>query len=149
MCGPAGSGKSTVARGLEAEGFVRLSIDEEAWDRGYRAQPLPASVAEAIERGLRTTLVGLVEAGSDVVVDFSFWSRRMRAAYRALLRPLGVTPEIVYLATPREVVLRRIRERRGDDPNAVRLPPDVAMAYADAFEPPTPDEGPLTVIRTE
>lgn len=29
MCGPAGSGKSTYARRLEAQGMVRLSIDHE------------------------------------------------------------------------------------------------------------------------
>ena len=31
MCGPAGSGKSTYARGLEARGYVRVSFDGEAW----------------------------------------------------------------------------------------------------------------------
>ena len=33
MCGVAGSGKTTYAQRLEAEGYVRLSIDEEIWQR--------------------------------------------------------------------------------------------------------------------
>jgi cytidylate kinase len=37
MCGPAGSGKSTVARTLELEGYERLSVDTVAWDRGIAA----------------------------------------------------------------------------------------------------------------
>lgn len=32
-CGVAGSGKSTFARFLETEGFVRLSVDQEVWAR--------------------------------------------------------------------------------------------------------------------
>ena len=37
MCGPAGAGKSTIARRLQAAGAVRLSLDEEAWERGEHA----------------------------------------------------------------------------------------------------------------
>lgn len=37
MCGPAGSGKSTVARRLEGKGMVRLSFDVAAWQAGLRA----------------------------------------------------------------------------------------------------------------
>lgn len=40
MCGPAGSGESTVARLLEAQGRTRLSYDQEAWNRGLRVMPL-------------------------------------------------------------------------------------------------------------
>ncbi len=29
MCGVAGSGKTTYAQGLEAQGYTRLSVDEE------------------------------------------------------------------------------------------------------------------------
>ncbi len=41
------------------------------------------------------------------MLDFSFWSRRMREDYRRLLEPTGVVPEIVYLATDRATVLER------------------------------------------
>ncbi|GAA1082893.1 AAA family ATPase [Nocardiopsis composta] len=147
MCGPAGSGKTTVARRLEADGYVRLSIDEEAWNRGWRRQPLPGDVAAAIEEDLRRRLVGLVSAGADVVVDYSFWSRRTRDGYRRLLAPFGVVPVLVHLATPREVALDRIRGRTGGDANAVRLTDETASCYHDSFEPPSPGEGPVVVLR--
>ncbi|WP_017594750.1 AAA family ATPase [Nocardiopsis potens] len=147
MCGPAGSGKTTVARRLEAGGHVRLSIDEEAWNRGWRRQPLPDGVAAAIEDDLRRRLIGLVSAGADVVLDYSFWSRRMRDRYRRLLAPLGVVPVLVHLATPRETALDRIRRRDGGDANAVRLGDEVAAGYHDSFEPPEPGEGPVAVVR--
>ncbi|MFJ3490651.1 AAA family ATPase [Leifsonia aquatica] len=148
MCGPAGSGKSTVARRLEAGGMVRLSFDQEAWSRGIRSMPLAPEVHEEIENELRHTLVELIAAGADVVLDFSFWSRQVREEYRKLLRPLGVEPETIYLATPRNVALERLRARalaHGDD---FGLNEQLAAEYFDHFEPPTSDEGPLTVVQT-
>jgi len=147
MCGPAGSGKSTVARKLEATGMTRLSFDREAWRRGIHVMPLPAEVHEEIERELRARLVELVTAGADVVLDFSFWSRRSRLAYRALLGPLGVVPETIYLATPRAVALERLQKRSHEHADDYALAADLAAEYFDHFEPPTADEGPLTVLR--
>jgi predicted kinase len=146
MCGPAGSGKSTVARRLEAQGMVRLSFDQEAWRRGIQAMPLPAEVHDEIERELRARLMELVAAGVDVVLDFSFWSKRARLEYRDLLRPIGVVPETIYIATPRAVALERMRARGHEHGDDYALPDDVAAEYFDHFEPPTADEGPLTIL---
>jgi predicted kinase len=146
MCGPAGSGKSTVARQYERQGMTRLSFDREAWSRGIATMPLPDDVHREIEATLRARLVDLVQAGSDVVLDFSFWSRRMRDDYRELLRPLGVVPETVYLATDRATVLQRIGHRAAGHGDDFRLSTELAAAYFDHFEVPTTDEGPLTVM---
>jgi hypothetical protein len=78
MCGPSGSGKSTYAQRFESEGMVRLSFDVEMWRRGISTVPLPQDVRDEIEAGLRARLLELVAEGTDVVLDFSFWSRRMR-----------------------------------------------------------------------
>lgn len=146
MCGPAGSGKSTVATAMESSSMVRLSFDQAAWERGIRTMPLPAPIHREIERELRDRLRTLVAAGVDVVLDFSFWSRAMRDDYRALVRELGVEPETIYVTTERAVALDRIHRRgmaHGDD---FALDPDLAARYFDAFEPPSADEGPLTVV---
>ncbi len=147
MCGPAGSGKSTYARRLEQQGMVRLSFDGEAWERGIHSMPLPPVVQEQIEADLRDRLLALVAEGADVVLDFSFWSRRMREDYRRLLAPAGVVPETIYLATDRETVLERVRARRLSHPDDYRLDEELAARYFDHFEAPAPDEGPLTVVR--
>jgi len=147
MCGPAGSGKSTYARHLESEGMVRLSFDGEMWRRGITEVPLPPELRDEIEAGLRSQLLELVAAGTDVVLDFSFWSRRMRDDYRALLAPTGVVPETVYLATDRVTVLERVRARRGAHPDDFVLTEELAAQYFDHFEPPSPEEGPLQVVR--
>jgi predicted kinase len=146
MCGPAGSGKSTVARQYERRGMVRLSFDQEAWSRGITTMPLPDDVHRDIERVLRARLADLVRAGSDVVLDFSFWSRRMRDDYREFLRPLGVVPETVYLATDRATVLERIAARAARGGDDFELSTELAAFYFDHFEPPVAAEGPLTVV---
>jgi predicted kinase len=147
MCGPAGSGKSTVAREYERRGMVRLSFDQEAWARGITAMPLPDEVRSDIEAVLRARLTELVRAGTDVVLDFSFWSRRMRDEYREFLRPLGVLPETVYLATDRATVFKRIAARAARDGDDFELSTELAARYFDQFEVPDATEGPLTIVR--
>lgn len=147
MCGPAGSGKSSYARRLEADGMVRLSFDVETWARGYTVDnPAPRPVLRQIEAELQQRLLGLVTGGEDVVLDFSFATRAIRDAYRELLAPVGVVPETVFMATDRDTVLQRVRDRRDEHADDLHLDDDLVLRYFDAFEMPTPDEGPLTVV---
>ena len=126
--------------------MVRLSFDEAAWQMGLRTMPLEAETHREIEAALQTRLIELVHSGSDVVLDFSFWSLKMREEYRRLLRPLGVEPETLYISTPREVALERIRARAAGHANDFRLSEELAAKYFDHFEVPTAEEGPLEVI---
>jgi hypothetical protein len=127
--------------------MVRLSFDVEMWRRGISMVPLRPEVRDDIEVALRARLLELVAAGTDVVLDFSFWSRRMRDDYRELLERTAVIPETIYLATDRDTVLERLRARAGGHSDDYVLPEELAAQYFDHFEPPTADEGPLTVIR--
>jgi hypothetical protein len=110
--------------------------------------PLPDSIEAEIDADLRSRLIELVSADQDVVLDFSFWSRDMRERWRALLAPLGVLPETIYVSTNRDTALARVRARNGSGQDDFRLTEDVALRHFDGFEPPTSDEGPLTVIST-
>jgi predicted kinase len=127
--------------------MTRLSFDQEAWSRGITTMPVPQNVHRDIGHTLRARLVDLVQAGSDVVLDFSFWSRRMRDEYRELLRPLGVVPETVYLATDRATALERIGARAAGDGDDFKISAELAAFYFDHFEVPTAAEGPLTVMK--
>lgn len=73
-CAVAGSGKTTLARRLEAGGYVRLSIDQVIWHRfGAHGVDYPAQRYEelsAIARDVvRRRLVELVAERVDVVLD--------------------------------------------------------------------------------
>lgn len=146
MCGPSGAGKTTYARRLEAEGMVRLSFDAGIWARGITGGEVPEEVREEIRTELRTELLRLLDEGRDVVLDFSFWSRAMREEWRALLAEHHVVPETIYLATDRDTVLARVAQRRTDHADDFPVGLDTAASYVDRFEPPVPEEGPLTIV---
>ncbi|WP_420112235.1 nucleotidyltransferase domain-containing protein [Pseudactinotalea sp.] len=145
-CGPAGAGKSTYAKSLEQQGFTRLSFDESAWARGLRHHPLPDADGAALHADLQRRLLELVTAGDDVVVDSAFVTPESRQIYRDLLAPLGVEPVVHLLHTPRELVLQRLRERRGEHPHDVVVPIDRATSYYDDFPTPTLVEGPMLIV---
>jgi len=147
VCGPAGSGKSTHARRYAGAGYTVVSVDELAWEAGNAAaHPLPPDVATAVAHALRARVEDLLAAGRDVVVDSSFWSRAARDEYRALGARHGARTVVVHVDTPRDVALARVAARRAAHPHDVVLAPDVAAAYHDGFEVPTPDEGEVEVV---
>lgn len=90
-CGLAGAGKSTYARGLEDKGFVRLSIDAEAWRGSHTKHPLPVEVSARIASRQREELVAALSVGQDVVVDYSFHARSTRDEFRAIARACGAS----------------------------------------------------------
>jgi thymidylate kinase len=73
------------------------------------------------------------------------WAHQVRDQWRAQLR---VIPETIYVSTDRDTALARVRARDGSDRDDFRLNEDVARRYFDGFEPPTADEGRLTVVAT-
>ena len=149
MCGHAGSGKSTLAHRLENEGYVLLSFDAVAWRWGYRTHPFADEAAREVTKQLQRRLTELVTGGSRAVVDTSFWTKASRDEYRDILAPLGVEPVVYYMLTPREISLERLQRRQNTGPNDIVVPADRAIAYMEGFQVPTPDEGPMRVIRSE
>jgi GrpB-like predicted nucleotidyltransferase (UPF0157 family) len=121
-------------------------MDVEFWRLGI-VSPIPMEQHDRVEADLKVRLLGLLAAGRDVVLDFSFWSRAMREDYRALLAPLGIIPTTLYFEVDRETIMERLRTRRGLHADDMVLSEELAASHFDRFEPPTPEEGPLTVIR--
>ena len=146
MCGPGGAGKTTYAKGLERKGWTRLSFEVEFWDRGMTTMPSAEVVAE-VATELKARLLRHVAAGNDVVLDFGFWFRRQRDQFRALLAPEDIVPETVYIATSLETILSRVGDRHGRQADDWPLTEQTATEYFERFEPPTPEEGPLEVVR--
>lgn len=140
-CGVAGSGKSTYARALAEQGWLRLSIDVEAHGRGLTEHPLPDDVTAEIVAQQRDQLATALRDGRDVVVDYSFWSRARRDEYRTLGSASGADVEIVWFDVPRAELRRRLRLRDTQSgPDAVHVPDDLLDRYLAGFEPPAPDE---------
>ncbi len=147
LSGPTATGKTTMARALEAAGAVRLSMDEAQWDAGYRGAFAPDDLLERLEADLMARMAGAVAAGSPVVVDLSLTTRAVRDAWRRAAEEAGASVDLVVLTAPIDVLWHRIRERAGrDDPNAFVLDREALEAYVASVEPPHPDERARVVV---
>ena len=148
LCGPAGAGKTTHARGLERLGALRLSMDEAVWHDGWRDHEPPIERLHELHRGLQQQLIAAVRSGRDVVVDLSLASLAVRDEWRTVAAAAGADVHLVVLTAPLEVLQRRVAARSGKGhANAVRLSPQQLRDYLAGFDWPDDDERP-TVIDT-
>lgn len=148
LVGLTGSGKTTLARRLEAErGLERLSVDEEVFRRhgrygvDYPHQTYPEKERPVIA-GLQERLGQLLREGRDAVVDAGLWRRAEREHWRALAQAAGGRAVVVHLDVPPAELARRLEERnRREDANALRVTPGALQDFIARFEPPTSAEG--------
>jgi predicted kinase len=115
LCGPAGSGKTTHAEGLVAEGAMKLSIDESMAKHGTAGEDYPVEEYPALEQEVlrenRELLVGAVAVGKSVVLDYGFGRRQQRDNNKALIEGSGGRWRLLYFAMSRDELWRRVRVR--------------------------------------
>ncbi|MEY9931855.1 putative kinase [Catenulispora sp. GP43] len=142
LAGLTGSGKTTYARRLEAEGALRLSVDEEVFARhgrhgiDYPEQEYPQREAPVL-RDIERRLAEAVRAGRSVVLDYGLWLRTERDAYKKLVQDAGGRWRLIYLKVERAELLRRLTERNArEDANALTVTPAMLDAFFARFEEP-------------
>lgn len=148
-CGLAGSGKSTYAKSLEAQGWLRFSIDTEAWKLGHTSHPLPKEIRDGIVARQRIQLGQALSSGRNVVVDYAFYTRAMRDEYRDLGRVHGADIEVACFQVPRDELVRRLteREKRSPGPDDVLVTEALLDRFIAGFEWPTLDETDVRYIK--
>jgi bifunctional polynucleotide phosphatase/kinase len=117
MVGFPGSGKSTIARGLDA---TIISGDD------LKTAPKMIKAAEA---ALKTA------PGQSIVFDATNATKARRAEYVAFARRHNLPAQCIHVATPIEVALERNKLREKPVPNIA------LYLYRKKFEEPTADEG--------
>ena len=139
LVGLPGSGKTTRAKEIEAAGAFRLSPDE--WMARIVGDGYDAERREAVHAVQWEIAQRLLTLGVDVVLEFGFFRRSERDAFRDGGLTLGANVRTEFLEAPRDELLRRLSLRNAD------LPPDtfpVSEEHLDLciswFEPPTADE---------
>ncbi|WP_127125315.1 ATP-binding protein [Georgenia sp. SYP-B2076] len=141
-CGPSGSGKTTFAMRLVAEGYVRLSFDEEVRRRfGRYGTDVPVEryqeLNDLVEPTLKEHLATLVGQGRNVVLDLAFWRRADRDEYKALIETAGGRWRLVYFAIDPGVLHRRVAERRSrGDADAFPVTSELLDRFIATFEVP-------------
>jgi predicted kinase len=145
LCGMTGSGKTTLARTLEAEvTIVRFTIDEwmiELFGHHMSRELLDARLA-TLRRLIWGTAERLLALGIHVVLDEGFWRAdgRAEAARRAVAA--GGEPVLVYLAVPLSVLEERLERRNAQLPGGTyEITPEMLASFHAGFETPTADEG--------
>lgn len=140
FCGLPGSGKTTLARRLEAAGAgVRLCTDE--WQAALGVPHSDLELHEALQRTLYDHALRLLSQGVDVVLEDGLWMAAERAEKLADARARGARVVLHVLEVPLPELERRLAERdRRGDPTTHPVPPSCLQWAAGLFEPPTPQE---------
>jgi predicted kinase len=145
LCGPSGTGKSTVARALrDVLGFEIVSSDQE---RKRLAGIAPATRVEArygegiysedirreVYRSLIKSAAKILSTGKGVIIDATFRHRNQRA--QVAEAKLGVGPFYVECRADQGEVMRRLLERahRADEVSDATV--EIYLAQLKDFEP--------------
>jgi len=114
MVGLPCSGKTTLARRLEYQhSALRLTLDE--WHLRLFGQD-----AEDPEHNSRHRIIETLQwdvarralaLGTNVILDFGFWTREEREDYRSQAKQLGASSEVHFLDVPDDELLRRLAQR--------------------------------------
>lgn len=140
VCGLPGSGKTTLAKRLEAEhNALRLTADEwmarivgDGYDEARRA------AVEAVQWELAQRVLAL---GVSVILESGFWSRAERLRFRATAAELGVESRLFFLDVSRDELASRIATRNETLPaDTFRIDVPDLDEWIKMFEPPTADE---------
>ena len=141
-CGLPASGKTTLAKQIEARGALRLTTDEWLHDilpGGTRAEH--DAIRPAVDRLQWQTAMRALELGIDVIIDWGIWTREERDFYREAARATGARVVLCVLDPPFEEVQRRLTLRNADRPPGVFYITSADMDRGARFwEPPTPEE---------
>lgn len=146
-----GAGKTTFSKRLEQElPAVRFSPDE--WMVTLYGHDPPA---EHFEDYLNRVFVithdtwrKVTRAGVDVVLDFGFWSRRLRDETRGMAAELGATTRIYALRCAEETARRRCLARNLDLGGSLFIAPETFDVLRARFQPLAADEA-HEVVTTE
>lgn len=136
VCGLPGSGKTTLARQLEAS-LPALRISADDWMDGLSIN-LHAEEQRAKIETLQWQLTKrLLTLGQSVIVEWGTWGKWERDILRTKARALGARVELHYLSAPPEELFARIQQRSREDPP---IKWEDVHKWSQIFEPPTPAE---------
>lgn len=117
LFGRLGAGKTTLARRLERDGAVRLSLDEFTIAASGSQTEADQAAVERMVAQLMRVWPPIVAAGVDVVLDLAFWKRAHRDQVRQIAREAGAEVELVWIDCDTAERKRRCIERSKDHEN--------------------------------
>ncbi len=144
VCGLPGSGKTTLAKQIEAERqAIRFSPDE--WIEAILADPLDKverdRLRDPVENLQWEIAQGHLQKGLTVILENGFWAEEERSAYALLAVESGARVELYYLEASQDLLWQRILKRNEELENKTFAMTREEVEYGwRLFQPPTPDE---------
>ena len=140
IVGLPGAGKTTHARELETTASaLRLTPDE--WQIALFDDQNPPDKRDLVEGKLIQIGMRTAELGTNVVLDFGFWSKDERSALRWIAGAVGAQSRVVYLPIDQEEQRRRVTTRFGTSPGRTFRMSDVELEqWRGQFQAPDEDE---------
>jgi predicted kinase len=144
ICGLPGSGKTTLAREIEASRpALRLCPDD--WIATLLADPMDTAELDRLRQPVETIQWELARRaltlGVDVVLEFGFWSREERSYFRSQAEALGARVELRYLEVSRAELWARLSRRNANLPQGTFAVSEAQLdLWSSWFQAPTPDE---------
>lgn len=152
--GSPGSGKSTLAKAVVAAfpSFTRVSIDQIIFSRhglyGVDYPPEKYDEYQTEADGVYEALFRqLLREGKDIMLDRSFYAKEDRDDFKAQIEQAGGRWVLVYFRADKEVLWKRICERRSCGINAdsaLEITEELLDAYVEGFDVPD-GEGELVI----
>ncbi|MFF8618149.1 AAA family ATPase [Streptomyces sp. NPDC015350] len=148
MAGLPGAGKTTLARKLEQQGFLRLCPDERVWRKhGHYGRDFPRGQYKVRERPILAEIAielhAALGAGRDVVLDHGLWTSNERQEWIRVGRDAGAVVTLVHLPGKVDALWDRLKQRNEstfNDPNSMYFSRDDLERHASRFTVPGADE---------
>jgi len=138
------AGKTTLAKRIEQEQLcLRLTPDEwieRIFGADVNRDQLDAA-RDPMEAMLWEVAARVLQMGGDVILDFGFWTRAERNAFRERAVKLGARCVIHFPQVSETELLARLRKRNAELPSGCfRIDEEQLRSWARLFEAPTDDE---------
>jgi len=149
-----GAGKTTLTKSIlkAFPSFNRISIDAIIGRRhGIYNADYPPSEHQAHQdeacKIYEAECRSLLQEKKDIVLERSFYAKEDREEYKRLVEEAGGRWILVYLKADRDLLWKRICERRADGINAdcaLDISPELLDQYVEGFEAPV-NEGEIVI----
>ena len=148
ICGFMGFGKTTFAKELaHTLPAVRLTHDEFMVDLYGRNMPYTEfhTNYQRVDEMLWKLAEKIINAGTDVIMDYGFWSRKTRSKVQQ--RAKNLTPDVVWhqLVCDIDTAKARVLKRTDEQADELFIDESCFNEKLKQYEPITPDEG-LVVV---